>query len=157
MMTLGKAYGIETHVLGPEETKKLYPLMNVDDVYGSLYSPSDGLIDPSSFCGALTKAAKKFGAKVVEHCPVTKILVETDDYGTKRVCGVETANGVVRAKAIVNCAGAWASKLVQNLGVIAPTICMHHAYAITEKIEGIRNMPNVRDHDSAIYLRLTGM
>lgn len=35
--TLGKAFGIESHVLGPSETKKLYPLMNVDDVYGTLY------------------------------------------------------------------------------------------------------------------------
>jgi glycine/D-amino acid oxidase-like deaminating enzyme len=25
----------------------LYPLMNVDDVYGCLYSPKDGTIDPS--------------------------------------------------------------------------------------------------------------
>lgn len=27
--------------------QKLYPLMNVDDVYGCLYSPKDGTIDPS--------------------------------------------------------------------------------------------------------------
>lgn len=37
LQTLGKAFGTESFVLGPSETKKLYPLMNVDDVYGTLY------------------------------------------------------------------------------------------------------------------------
>lgn len=44
---LGHFYGIESHVLTPAETKELYPLLNVDDVYGSIYSPGDGTIDPN--------------------------------------------------------------------------------------------------------------
>ncbi len=38
--------------------------MNVSDVYASLYSPSDGTIDPAGYCAALTRAAKSRGAKV---------------------------------------------------------------------------------------------
>jgi len=34
--TIGKVMGIDSYVLSPEETKKLYPLMNVDDIYGTL-------------------------------------------------------------------------------------------------------------------------
>lgn len=30
------------------------------------------------------------------------------------------------------------------------------AYVVTEKIEGIAGMPNVRDHDSSIYFKLQG-
>lgn len=30
------------------------------------------------------------------------------------------------------------------------------AYIVTEKIEGISGMPNVRDHDSSIYFKLQG-
>ena len=37
--TIGKVMGVESHVLSPQESKELYPLMNVDDVYGTLYSP----------------------------------------------------------------------------------------------------------------------
>ena len=62
--TIAKAFNIESHVLGPEETKKLYPLMNVDDIYGTLYSPRDGTINPDGLCQALTRAAKRAGAKV---------------------------------------------------------------------------------------------
>ena len=57
-------FGIESHVLGPSETKKLYPLMNVEDIYGTLYSPQDGTIDPAGYCAGLTRAAKKAGGKV---------------------------------------------------------------------------------------------
>lgn len=42
LMTLGRALGVESHVLTPQETKKLYPLMNVSDVHGSLYCPGSG-------------------------------------------------------------------------------------------------------------------
>ena len=33
---------------------------------------------------------------------------------------------------------------------------MKHAYITTERIEGIENMPNIRDHDASVYLKLQG-
>ena len=61
---LGKVYGVESFVLGPKESKDLYPLLNVDDLYGTLHSPGDGTIDPASWATALTRAATKNGGKV---------------------------------------------------------------------------------------------
>ena len=37
-----------------------------------------------------------------------------------------------------------------------PLTVMKHAYIVTERIPGIENMPNVRDHDASVYLRLQG-
>ena len=65
--TIAKAFDIETYVLGPEETKKVYPLMNVDDIYGTLFSPADGTIDPNGLCQALTRSATRAGAQVLSH------------------------------------------------------------------------------------------
>ena len=65
--TIGKSFGIESHVLSPEETKKLYPLMNVEDIYGALYSPRDGTMDPNGFCSALARSATRAGAKVYNY------------------------------------------------------------------------------------------
>ena len=62
---IAKAFNIDSHVLSPEETKKLYPLMNVSDIYGTLYSPGDGTINPDGLCQALTRSAKRAGAKVL--------------------------------------------------------------------------------------------
>uniref|UniRef100_A0A673APW3 Sarcosine dehydrogenase n=1 Tax=Sphaeramia orbicularis TaxID=375764 RepID=A0A673APW3_9TELE len=156
LMSLGKVYGIESYVLSPAETKDLYPLMNVDDLYGTLYVPKDGTMDPAGTCTTLTRAASARGAMVIENCPVTGIQVRTDDLGVKRVKAVETAHGTIETPCVVNCAGVWATKLGEMAGVKVPLIAMHHAYVVTERIEGIQNMPNVRDHDASVYLRLQG-
>ena len=37
-----------------------------------------------------------------------------------------------------------------------PLVAMRHAYVVTERIEGIQNMPNMRDHDASVYLKLQG-
>lgn len=75
---LGKVYGVETYVLTPEESKKIYPLMNIDDLYGTMYSPGDGTIDPSSWTAALGKGARMRGAKVLlalcDFIPVLRFL-----------------------------------------------------------------------------------
>uniref|UniRef100_A0AAQ5X9N4 Sarcosine dehydrogenase, mitochondrial n=1 Tax=Amphiprion ocellaris TaxID=80972 RepID=A0AAQ5X9N4_AMPOC len=154
LMSLGKVYGIESHVLSPAETKDLYPLMNVDDLYGTLYVPTDGTMDPAGTCTTLTRAASARG--VIENCPVTGIQVRTDDLGVKKVKAVETAHGTIETPCVVNCAGVWATKLGEMAGVKVPLVAMHHAYVVTERIEGIQNMPNVRDHDASVYLRLQG-
>ncbi|XP_077005171.1 sarcosine dehydrogenase, mitochondrial isoform X1 [Tamandua tetradactyla] len=156
LMTLGKSYGVESHVLSPAETKALYPLMNVDDLYGTLYVPHDGTMDPAGTCTALARAATARGAQVIENCPVTGIRVRTDDFGVRRVAAVETEHGSIQTPCVVNCAGVWAGAVGHMAGVKVPLVAMHHAYVVTERIEGIQNMPNVRDHDASVYLRLQG-
>jgi len=72
LYTVGKVLGIESHLLSPQETKQLYPLMNVDDIYGTLYSPLDGTIDPHGLCTALSRSSTRAGAKVgTAHVPDT--------------------------------------------------------------------------------------
>ena len=44
LQTLGKAFNTESYVLDPTETKKLFPLMNVNDLYGTLYRWTDVFI-----------------------------------------------------------------------------------------------------------------
>ena len=37
-----------------------------------------------------------------------------------------------------------------------PLIGYKHAYITTDRIPGIENMPNIRDHDASVYLKLQG-
>ena len=71
-----------------------------------------------------------------------------------RVVGVETGEGSIKTGVVVNAAGAWGPPLSGMLGLACPTMAYQHAYAITDTIKGIANMPNVRDHDGSFYLRL---
>lgn len=156
LMTVGRSQGIESFVLGPSETKKLYPLMNVDDVYATLYSPGDGTLDPAGFCSALTRSAKFAGAKVIENCRVTDIKTSPSLFSGKQVTEVHTDRGVIKTNNVINATGCWANHITQMVGVEVPLVPMKHAYVVTDRIEGIENMPNVRDHDSSVYLRLQG-
>lgn len=156
LQTLGKAFNTESYVLDPSETKKLYPLMNVDDVYGTLYSPRDGVVDPAGFCTALTRAATRAGAKVIEDCVVTGIDTNTTLFGSRQVSAVHTQKGTIKTNCIINCTGAWAPYIGAMVDVAVPLIVTKHAYVVTEKIDGISGMPNVRDHDSSIYFKVQG-
>jgi len=156
LYTMGKVLGIESHLLSPEETKRLYPLMNVDDIYGTLYSPLDGTIDPHGLCTALSRYATRSGAKVLENCPVTDITTRPATLGSNAVDSVVTPFGTIKTKCVVNCTGAWAGYVSDLVGISTPLVAMQHAYVVTEKIPGIENMPNVRDHDASVYLKLQG-
>lgn len=57
---------------------------------------------------------------------------------------------------VVVVTGAWAPYIGRMAGVKVPLVAMKHAYVVTDKIEGIQKMPNVRDHDSSVYLKLQG-
>ena len=87
---------------------------------------------------------------------MTGIDVKTDDFGTQRVHSVHTDRGTIRTDCVINCAGAWAPVVGKMAGVNTPLCVMKHAYVVTEKIEGIESMPNMRDHDASIYFKLQG-
>ena len=52
--------------------------------------------------------------------------------------------------------GVWGPYIGAMAGVTVPLVAMRHAYVVTERIEGIQNMPNMRDHDASVYLKLQG-
>lgn len=158
----GKYFGIESRVLSPSEVKEVHPLLNVDDVYGGIYSPGDGTIDPTGVVNQYAKAARSLGAGIHERVGVTAI--ETEAYNTvggkamKRVVAVQTACGArIKTGVVVNACGAWANAVAEMVGVKIPLESMKHAMVLTEPIEGMhKGLPNVRDHDLSIYLKTQG-
>ena len=85
---------MNSHVLSPNETKDVYPLMNVDDLYGTLYSPGDGTIDPAGWATTLTRAAKNRGAQVAK--TISELI-------TLQISCIKTS--------IARCAFFWLSKI----------------------------------------------
>ncbi|XP_047514356.1 sarcosine dehydrogenase, mitochondrial [Pieris napi] len=155
--TLGKAFGIKSEILEPKEAQKLFPLLDTSVFEMGLYSPEDGTIDPTMVCNVLLKAAKANGGKVYEECPVHDIFYKHNLLGNKEVTGVHTENGFIKTKCVVNCGGAWGPRIARFAGIPAlPLIPFKHAYVVSESIPEIRNAPNVRDHDVALYIKVQG-
>ena len=98
LQTLGKCFGIESHILTPEETQKIFPLLDPKSFENSLYSPGDGVVDPANMCAALSRAATSNGGRVIENCPVDELIVGENSLGLKDVRGVKTPFGEMKKK-----------------------------------------------------------
>lgn len=93
LQTLGRCFGIESHILSPEETQKIFPLLDPKAFENALYSPGDGVVDPAMMCSALTKASNANGGRVIENCPVEELIIGKNFLGDRDVRGVSTPFG----------------------------------------------------------------
>lgn len=105
LATLGHSFNIDAQIMSPAETKAIFPLLNEEVIEGGLYNPGDGVVDPSSYCSALLRSARKNGAKVVENCSVEGIKIGRTQFGARHVQGVSTSLGNITTNCVVNCSG----------------------------------------------------
>ncbi|MFT5115492.1 MAG: glycine/D-amino acid oxidase-like deaminating enzyme, partial [Parasphingorhabdus sp.] len=129
---LAHAYEVDAWSISPGEAKERWPLMNIDDVIGAVWSPDDGRVSPSDVCAALMKAAKQADAKIFENTGVTGILTENG-----RIKGVETSQGTVMCDAIALCSGLWSREVGAMAGAEVPLLACEHFYLLTKPIDGI--------------------
>src|SRR6185436_17135783 len=73
----------------------------------ALRFPYDHQIDNVTLTRALAESAKKRGARILEGAQVHAILADHDG----RIAGISLETTTIRAPRVVNCAGAWASRL----------------------------------------------
>jgi sarcosine dehydrogenase len=147
--TTAHSFGLEMHVLSPTEARDLWPIMDISDIVGAAFLPTDGQVSPSDLAQALAKGARMQGVKIIEECPVTGFDVQNG-----RICAVHTAQGTIRAEKVVNCGGQWARQIGRLAGVNVPLVSMQHQYIITEPIDGVpKNLPTLRDPDRLIYFK----
>ncbi len=100
LATTAQSFGMEMHLLSPSETQKLWPLLNVSDLVGASFLPTDGQASPSDITQALAKGARMHGARLFEGVRVGGFEISN---GT--VIGVTTNLGLVKCDRVVNCAG----------------------------------------------------
>ena len=147
--TTARSFGLEMDLLSASEAQNLWPIMDVSDVVGAAFLPTDGQANPSDITLALAKGARQGGVSIVEDCPVLGITVKDD-----RVAGVKTAHGEIVCEVVINCAGQWAREVGQLAGVNVPLVSVQHQYMITEPIDGVpRELPTLRDPDRLIYFK----
>ena len=69
--SLARAFDVDVEVIDAGRVGELWPLMRTDDIIGTVYSPTEGRVNPSDLSLALVKGAKAMGVRVVEGAPVT--------------------------------------------------------------------------------------
>ncbi len=147
--TTARSFGMDMHLLSPAEAKAQFPLMQVDDLVGATFLPTDGQASPSDVAQALAKGARMHGVKIMEGVGVTGF-----DTHNGRVTQVRTAHGAIACEAVVNCGGMWARQIGTLAGVNVPLQPVKHQYVITEKIPGLNpGATTIRDPDRRTYFK----
>jgi len=147
--TTARSFGLEVQLLSPREARELWPLMDISDLVGAAFLPTDGQVNPSDITQSLAKGARMQGVRIIEDCNVLGIELERG-----RVRAVLTAHGRIECEVVVNCAGQWAREVGKMAGVNVPLVSVQHQYLITEAIPGIaRDLPTLRDPDRLTYYK----
>ena len=150
---MGRAFGVEAHLLAPNEVKASYPLLDDKDIVGGVWTPNDGQTDPVGTTMAYAKGAKQLGARVFEDTEVVDILVENE-----RAVGVRAKRGddviEIRAATVVLASGLWSHQIARKLGIRLALQAAEHFYVVTEAIKGLpRNLPTLRVPDEWAYYK----
>lgn len=146
--TTAHSFGLDMQLLTPQEAQDLWPLMDIGDVVGAAFLPTDGQASPSDITQALARGARNKGAQLVENTPVTEILTDKG-----RITGVRTPQGDIACEKLVLCCGQWTRTLARSIGVSVPLVSVEHQYMITENFGVPSNLPTLRDPDRLTYYK----
>jgi 4-methylaminobutanoate oxidase (formaldehyde-forming) len=147
-----RAIGITAELISAEEAVARAPFLSPAGLYGAVYVPDDGHIDPSAITYELARQAKRLGAEVATRVRVTGIDLDAKGQVTR----VRTDQGDIRTGCVVNAAGEWAPRIGEMVGVHIPMVPLMHQYLTTQPIPGHElppETPVVRDPDRLFYCR----
>jgi len=147
--TSARSFGLEMHLLTAHEAQQLWPLMEVADVLGAAFLPTDGQVNPSDITLSLAKGARMRGVRIFEDTSALGFELERG-----RVTAVLTSRGRIACEIVVNCAGQWARQVGALAGVNVPLVSLQHQYLITDAIAGVTSgLPTLRDPDRLTYFK----
>jgi 4-methylaminobutanoate oxidase (formaldehyde-forming) len=145
---MAASFGLEAHVLSPQEAGERWPHMRIDDIPGAIWMPGDGKANPADVTQAMAKGARRGGVAIHEGVRVTGFRIERG-----RVAGVETDQGAIAAEVVVNCGGLWAREIGKLAGVAVPLHAAEHMYVVTRPMGVDRALPVMRDYDNFVYFK----
>ena len=106
----GVANGVpELKILSKEELLELEPNLNPDS-FGALYAPTAGIVCPYELTIAATECAVTNGVEFIRNCEVTAVETNADSIA------LETTQGRIEAKYIINAAGVYSDEIARMAG-----------------------------------------
>ncbi|TYP78904.1 NAD(P)/FAD-dependent oxidoreductase [Paenibacillus methanolicus] len=107
--------GLPFHMLDRNDLREEWPYM-ADDLLGGLECETDSTVNPVLLTYSLAATARRHGARMMTHTQVKSILLDEK----RRVRGVETSTGTIRANSVIIAAGVWSAILGRSVGIDLP-------------------------------------
>jgi sarcosine oxidase subunit beta len=131
-VALQNSLGVNTRMVTPQEMKEISPILNVSDMIGGSFGPTDGVANPFLTTKGYADRARDLGVEVNIRTSVTGI-----EHNGSRLNKVRTDKGDIETNWVVNAAGAWASQVGKMVGVDLPVEPYRHQILVTEPVEVI--------------------
>jgi len=144
--------GVQTELLSGEEVRLRLPLMRFEDALAGTFHRKDGLVDPNGVVAGYVSAAQKLGASALTHVEVTGIRLSGDE-----IAAVETTQGVIQTRMVLNAAGPWAGLIGEMAGVPIPIVPVRRQMFTTNTLKEIPDdFPFVIDFAQSLYFHREG-
>lgn len=111
---MARGMGVTTHMLTSEEARERGRITG-KSWKGGVFSPDDGIADPSRACPVIARGIMAAGGTVHQQCAARGL-----ELSGGRVSGVVTEHGTIATQVVVMAGGAWASSFCHQLGVVFP-------------------------------------
>ena len=147
-----QANGVEAGFISRAEIRRLVPSIDITQIEGGYFVPTDGFVDPRQCALAYAAAASDLGVDIQCNARVTGVQIVGG-----RVTGVETLSRCISADQVVVAAGPWSNLLLRRVGLSLPMHLLLHQSGCTVACPGIaQHHPVVRLPDISSYLRPDG-
>ena len=113
--------GVESHLIGVSEIKKLWPLANMEGLIGALWHPTDGHIAPVDVTMALAQGARNLGAEINQQTNVSGI-----ERNSSREWVIKTNRGDITCEHVISCTGNYAITTAKMVGLEIPVNPVEH-------------------------------
>lgn len=147
-----KAIGMDVEIISPSEAVRIMPQLSDKELYGAIYLPRDGHLDPYTTTTTIARLVKEMGVAVYTDTRVTGIELSPKD----EVQRVMTTQGAIKTEIVINAAGMWAPRVAAMAGLNIPTTPVDHQHIALKAVPGNEfphKTPCLRDPDNLVYMR----
>lgn len=127
-VTYLQARQVPADMLDRPALQEAEPLLNTDKFLGAAWC-LEGHLNPLKYCHAFAHAARRYGAVIKQHAPVTRL-----DRQDARITTVGTPADRFSAGVVLVTAGAWSGQLLRLAGAWLPVQFTHAEALISERL-----------------------
>src|SRR5689334_11313113 len=145
-----RGIGLDVELVSAGEAASKMPVITRDSLYGAVWVPDDGHLDPHTATHALAAAARKLGAGVITHRRVTGIVLDP----RRGITAVDTDAGRIATEVVVVAGGIWGPQVAAMAGAFVVSTPVDHQHAALLAVPGHEmphDMPCFRDPENLVY------
>ena len=151
VLEMEQKYGATVVEVSRDDIEEQAPRLDLEQVIGGVFEPRSGYADPVRTTHSLVTRAKEWGLRVHEGLGATGIRLRDN-----RIVGVETAEGTIDTRVVVNAAGPWGRQVGLWVGLNYSIRWSRESDLVLQLPADFGRFPVVTDPSLRIYFRPQG-